>query len=489
MTPDFPRSAELLTARWERDMGQHVDGVIATDPVAVSYLLGATGPVTEPGGLQIDASNVLQVLLRDAYLTYGDDAAAGDAFYTGVASTIFRAVGAGQGDSRAVVDALARAGAEGRLRMWSAHPEEQKKLAATSVGAAFLTGPFPDADGRVPQRRDRGQARLLPEHGGHRRGPALQRARTRPRRSGSTSATRRPPTSRPSRSTSPGWTRHGCPWAGSRRTSRCTRRWVPRSTRCGWDDGYVSGGTGEVAGRSVQVVTSLLEPGGARDVPVRRPGARRPGDGVDDADADQPRPGRRDLPGGLRTSASARNHPYMPMSNGRRAGPTMRPKCPISRQGRIMVRLVRGAVVALLAVLVAVAGAAAVLRGRRGPVARIPTISPYGCLSPSTPTAPPRCASSRSTRCRRSATRTSRTCAYNIAGGRLAEHDGDDHVAQPERRQRRLRRPAAVRARCCGRAPSSVPTARASTGPAGASCPTARGSRATSSTGCARTSR
>ncbi|WP_426594359.1 DUF4012 domain-containing protein [Cellulomonas sp. McL0617] len=147
LTPDFPRSAQLLAARWERDMGQHVDGVIATDPVAVSYLLGATGPVALPDGSTIDASNVLQVLLRDTYLKVGDDGAAGDAFYTSVAATIFRAVGGGQGSSRDVVDALTRAGSEDRLRVWSAHPPEQARLAATSVGAAFLTGPFPDAAG------------------------------------------------------------------------------------------------------------------------------------------------------------------------------------------------------------------------------------------------------------------------------------------------------------------------------------------------------
>ncbi|KQT02241.1 DUF4012 domain-containing protein [Cellulomonas sp. Leaf395] len=147
MTPDFPRSAELLSARWERDIGTRVDGVIATDPVAASYLLGATGPVVEPGGAQITAANVVQVLLRDAYTTYGDDSASGDAFYTAVAATVFRAVSSGQGDSRGIVDALARAGAEGRVRMWSAHPQEQERLEGTSVGAAFLTGPFPDATG------------------------------------------------------------------------------------------------------------------------------------------------------------------------------------------------------------------------------------------------------------------------------------------------------------------------------------------------------
>jgi len=150
MTPDFPRSAQLLAARWERDMGQHVDGVVATDPVAVRYLLEAIGPVAvddQAGGtLELSADTVLPTLLHDAYLRFGDPAQA-DAFYTGVAATIFRAVGAGQGESRSVVDALTRAGAEGRLRVWSAHPSEQEQLAAASVGAAFLTGPFPDAAG------------------------------------------------------------------------------------------------------------------------------------------------------------------------------------------------------------------------------------------------------------------------------------------------------------------------------------------------------
>lgn len=272
MTPDFPRSAELLTARWERDMGQHVDGIIATDPVAVSYLLGATGPVTEPGGLQIDASNVLQVLLHDAYLTYGEDAAAGDAFYTGVASTIFRAVGSGQGDSRAVVDALARAGAEGRLRMWSAHPEEQKKLAATSVGAAFLTGPFPDAAGVFLNDGTAGKldyylSTAVTVEDLHCSGPD-------PTATVRLDLSYAPPADV---ATFPhyvtGWNAETVPvgWVATNVTVYSPVGASLDALR--WNDGYVSGVTGQVAGRSAQVVTSLLEPGGHEtyrfDVPVR----------------------------------------------------------------------------------------------------------------------------------------------------------------------------------------------------------------------------
>ena len=68
------------------------------------------------------------------------DPAVADEFYTGVAATIFRAVGSGQGDSRGVVEQLAKAGEERRLRIWSAHPDEQALLAPTSLSGGFLSG-------------------------------------------------------------------------------------------------------------------------------------------------------------------------------------------------------------------------------------------------------------------------------------------------------------------------------------------------------------
>jgi len=139
LTPDFPRTAELVSQFWRNTTGGEIDGVIATDPVAVSYVLKATGAVVEPGGLRLDSGNFLHELLRDSYLRLPDPLEA-DAFYTGVASTIFRAVGSGQGDARRVVEELGRAGGEHRVRVWSAHPEEEKSLAQTSAGGAFLSG-------------------------------------------------------------------------------------------------------------------------------------------------------------------------------------------------------------------------------------------------------------------------------------------------------------------------------------------------------------
>lgn len=139
LTPDFPRTAELVREHWRTTIGGDVDGVIALDPVAVAYVLEATGAVVEPGGLRLDAGNLVEELLHQSYLRLQDPLEA-DAFYTGVATTIFRAVGSGQGDARRVVEQLGRASGEHRVRVWSARPDEQAVLAATTVGGAFLSG-------------------------------------------------------------------------------------------------------------------------------------------------------------------------------------------------------------------------------------------------------------------------------------------------------------------------------------------------------------
>lgn len=138
MTPDFPRTAELVAARWEQSTGGTVDGVIAADAVAVSYLLGATGAIGAPDGSTLDQATVVATLLHDSYLRY-PDAGDADRFYAGVASAIFGAVTAGKGDVGALGQALVRSGEEGRLRMWSAHPDEQAQILGTDFAGAFLS--------------------------------------------------------------------------------------------------------------------------------------------------------------------------------------------------------------------------------------------------------------------------------------------------------------------------------------------------------------
>jgi hypothetical protein len=126
----FPVGAGIAQEMWKRASDEKVDGVIATDPVALSYVLRATGPVQLPTGERLTGDNAVRLLLRDVYDRY-DQPAAQDAFFASAAIAVFRRLTTGAGDPAAMLDALARASSERRLLVWSDHAEEEKRLSGT----------------------------------------------------------------------------------------------------------------------------------------------------------------------------------------------------------------------------------------------------------------------------------------------------------------------------------------------------------------------
>lgn len=146
LTPSFPRSAELVAARWTSSVGGVVDGVMATDPVAVAGLVGATGPVPDADGGQLEADGLVDALLRDAYREHPDPEAA-DEYFGQVAENLVAAVARGAGEPQELLRAGRRATDERRLRLWSAHPDEQERIAGTAMGGAFTSALFADQPG------------------------------------------------------------------------------------------------------------------------------------------------------------------------------------------------------------------------------------------------------------------------------------------------------------------------------------------------------
>lgn len=144
LTPDFPRTAQLARDRWLWMQGQRVDGVLATDPVALSYLLDATGPVEVPDGTTLAGGNAVERLLSEVYLTEPDRAAQ-DAFFAGAARAVFRHVLSAPGDSASLLEALMRSTEEGRLLVWSGDRSEQALLAQSRLGGVLPgeSGPAP----------------------------------------------------------------------------------------------------------------------------------------------------------------------------------------------------------------------------------------------------------------------------------------------------------------------------------------------------------
>jgi hypothetical protein len=126
--------------------GRTVDGVLATDPVALSYLLRATGPVQVPSGPPLTAETAVRQLLSEVYLKIAAPEAQ-DAYFAAAARAVFdKLVSSGLPASRtALMSALAQAASEQRLLAWSADPEEQREIAGT-----VFAGTLPEDDGATP---------------------------------------------------------------------------------------------------------------------------------------------------------------------------------------------------------------------------------------------------------------------------------------------------------------------------------------------------
>ncbi|ROS78852.1 DUF4012 domain-containing protein [Cellulomonas sp. PhB143] len=137
LTPDFPTSAALTAEMWRRSQGTEVDGVLATDPVALSYLLGATGPVTTQG-TTLTADNAVSYLLSGVYADHEGHEAT-DAFFAGAAAAVFGTALGGSVGAGDVQGALAHAADEHRLQFWSTHAEEQSLVADTEASGAIDT--------------------------------------------------------------------------------------------------------------------------------------------------------------------------------------------------------------------------------------------------------------------------------------------------------------------------------------------------------------
>ncbi|WP_344615447.1 DUF4012 domain-containing protein [Dactylosporangium salmoneum] len=144
LTPDFPTAAALIREMYRQRSGRSVDGVFATDPVALAYLLGATGPVTLPTGGQLTAATAVRQLLSEVYLKIAAEPDQ-DAYFAGAAKAVLDRLMGGVPMSKSLVSAMSRATDERRLLAWSAHPEEQAEIAGTP-----FAGTLPADDGARP---------------------------------------------------------------------------------------------------------------------------------------------------------------------------------------------------------------------------------------------------------------------------------------------------------------------------------------------------
>jgi hypothetical protein len=145
LSPHFPYAAQIWTAMWRKVSGQRLDGAIAVDPTALSYLLGVTGPVKLPDGSQIDSGNVVAQTESQVYARFRSDTAGRKQYLLDVARAVGRDVVALHGSASSLVKAAARAAGERRLLVWSAQPALETQLMRTSLAGAIPSGKRPYA--------------------------------------------------------------------------------------------------------------------------------------------------------------------------------------------------------------------------------------------------------------------------------------------------------------------------------------------------------
>ncbi|MET3511154.1 DUF4012 domain-containing protein [Plantibacter flavus] len=132
LTPRFQLSAELASEMWFQRFGTRVDGVLSIDPVALGYLLNATGPIPLATGDQLTGDNAAALLLNEVYLRYPAPADQ-DAFFAAASGTVFERIASGGFDPAQLIAALAQAGTERRVLLWNASPSEQAILDGTTL--------------------------------------------------------------------------------------------------------------------------------------------------------------------------------------------------------------------------------------------------------------------------------------------------------------------------------------------------------------------
>ncbi|MGX9900045.1 DUF4012 domain-containing protein [Arthrobacter sp. SA17] len=148
LTPDFPTAAKAAKSMWEARRGTPVDGVIAVDPVVLSHILKASGPLTIPipdsaiaTGLPatLTEENVVKTLLSDVYIGF-DSNELQDAYFASASKEVFSALASGKVPGDQLLGALTTSAAENRLHLWSSHNAEQDIIGNGSIGGS-ISGP------------------------------------------------------------------------------------------------------------------------------------------------------------------------------------------------------------------------------------------------------------------------------------------------------------------------------------------------------------
>jgi hypothetical protein len=142
----FPYAAQIWKSMWAQQSGTNVDGVVALDPVALSYILGAVGSIKMPDGETVTKDNVVELTESTAYIRFPEDQAARKQYLQDIATEVVKKITGPLDSPRELLDALGKAVSERRISVWSSLPADQELLEQTPLANVIPEDPAPYAE-------------------------------------------------------------------------------------------------------------------------------------------------------------------------------------------------------------------------------------------------------------------------------------------------------------------------------------------------------
>ena len=134
LSPHFPYGAQIWMGLWKKKYGEQLDGVIAVDPTALSYVLRATGEITLKSGEKITSENVVEETLKNAYERYEKDNDARKQYLVDIMNATAAKLTKGEYSKIKMAKALRDGIKANRILIYSTNKDAQEKLAEVKLG-------------------------------------------------------------------------------------------------------------------------------------------------------------------------------------------------------------------------------------------------------------------------------------------------------------------------------------------------------------------
>jgi hypothetical protein len=141
LSPHFPYGAEIWMGLWKKQFGEQLDGVIAIDPSALSYVLQSTGPITLKSGAEITSENVVAETLQKAYKRYETNNDARKQYLVDIMNAAAAKITSGQFSKVGMAKAIKRGLIENRILMYTRDKAAESQLASVRLGGYLTTAP------------------------------------------------------------------------------------------------------------------------------------------------------------------------------------------------------------------------------------------------------------------------------------------------------------------------------------------------------------